>query len=468
MQVLIDLIKKNQLFLMKRVLEYAKLHGYTKYTSTLEEAWVASVSGLSQALIDAILHDPKVPEMEVDHDYSNNPISSFGVLEAQKHRYRGVSLSMFLALMKYYRQAYLDLVTESVQDSDQQRVFLLWINRFYDHNELSYCYEWTAHSKETLLSELQVANRILTNEKNKYLTIFESMPTPAIILDVQHYCINMNYAAQQILNGNTYSPGHMYYSNCHQKPKLSEVLPWINDEFMDFCNGDILETNIEKDFESPTQGKRNFVIKFHRMLDVSNKFEGTVILFNDLTEYKKIQEQLRHISFHDQLTGLYNRSYMEEEIIQLATGRFNPVGFISIDVDGLKLVNDNLGHNAGDTLLITVSQIIKKCFQESDVIVRMGGDEFSVIMPLSDMETVQKACQIIRDKIDEHNNVNLSMPISISIGGSSGNFRIKSDVFEIIKKADKRMYADKQINHSKYEALFNERFYKYGEKLFFL
>ena len=275
--------------MLKRVLEYARLHNYTKYTSTLEEAWVVSIVGLSNSLINAILSDPKVPEIEVDHSFLDDPISSFGVIEAQKHRNRGVTLEMFLSLMKYYRQAYLDLAVESVQDLEKQHLFLLWINRFFDHNEISYIYEWSTKSKETLLTELQSTNRYLANEKNKYLTIFESTPTPAILLDAEHRCINMNYAAQQLLQENTQSPGSIYYSNLTEHPLLNEALPWISAEFSDFCNGNRLESNIEKEFDSPTQGRRNLVIKFHRMLDVSNKFEGTVIIFNDLTDLKKLR-----------------------------------------------------------------------------------------------------------------------------------------------------------------------------------
>ena len=466
MQKLIGLIKDEQTYLLKRILNYAKIHHYVKYTSTLEQAWVVSISGLSEAIINGILVDPQVPEINVDHDFVNNSISSFGIIQAQKHRYRGVTLEMFLGLMKYYRQAFLDLVTETMQETEKTQTYLLWLNRFFDHTEIAFCTEWVTNSEESIVSELQVANRMITNEKNKYLTIFESIPNPAIILDAEDRCINMNYAAQQLLQKNTQSPGNLYYGVLKNFPKREEVLPWLSNEFKDFYNDKKTETIIEKEFNSPSQGKRSLTIKFHRMLDVSNKFEGIVILFTDMTEHKKNEEQLRYLSVHDVLTGLYNRAYMEEELVRLATGRFNPVGFISIDVDGLKLVNDNLGHNAGDFLLVHVSQIIKKCFRECDVIVRMGGDEFEIIMPLSNRVAVQQACQRIRDKITEHNSSKLSIPISVSIGCSVGELNINSNIEELIKEADNQMYFEKQTNRLIYRALFNERLEKYGEKLF--
>ncbi len=463
MQALIKLIKENQNFLLKRTLSYAKLHGYVKYTSTLEEAWVVSISGLSDALINAITSDPKVPEIEVDHEFADNPISKFGVIEAQKHRHRGVSLQMFMSLMKYYRQSYLDLISESIKDQEKKEIFLLWVTRFFDHNEISYCSEWAAISRETTISELQSANRIITNEKNKYLTIFESMSTPALILDSKNRCINMNYSAQQLLQENAKSSGYVYYSESPVQLKLNEQLSWLINEYTEYYNSGKSELSLSKDFDSYYKGKRNLVITFHRMLDVSGKFDGTVILINDQTEHINIEEQLRYLSFHDVLTGLYNRAYMEQEIIRLAD--VDPMGFISIDVDGLKLVNDNIGHHAGDVLLTNISQILKKCSRDNDIIVRYGGDEFLILMPYGNEETVENTCQKIRDEIVFHNTTHF-MPISISMGWSVGKLSFNSNIHGIIKEADYQMYKDKEMNRPKYEALFKERFEQYGMKIF--
>lgn len=466
MQKLCDLVNNNQSYLVKRVLSYAKLHNYVKYTSTLEEAWIVSIAGLSTALLNAVSLDAQVPEIDVDHDFAHNQIASFGVTEAQKHRPRGVSLEMFLGLMKYYRQSYLDLIKESIQDQEQQELYMLWVNRFFDHNEISFCLEWTAQTKEAKISELQIANRKLTNEKNKYLTIFESMSTPAVLLDAENRCINMNFSAQRLFQGERQSPGSIYYSTLPTKLNVHDFLPWLSNEFTDFCQGDKLELSIEKEFAAANRQKKKFIIKFHRMLDVSEKYDGTIILFDDVTELKEIEAQLRHMSFHDILTGLYNRNYMEQEIMRVSAGGYDPVGFISIDVDGLKLVNDNCGHVAGDTLLITVGQIIKSCFREGDIIARIGGDEFAVLLPMSDAVAVQKACRRIKNKLFEHNLVKLNMPISISIGWSIGHPCISDVLDKIIVEADSLMYAEKRDNRSKYATLFKKRLMEYGENLF--
>jgi len=99
-----ELIVSHEDWLMNRVLQYAKDQQYVKYTSTLVEAWRTSIAGLSQALILSLQKYSSPPDFGPDEDFEKDPITSFGVLEAQRHRSRGVTLGMFLGLMKYYRQ----------------------------------------------------------------------------------------------------------------------------------------------------------------------------------------------------------------------------------------------------------------------------------------------------------------------------------------------------------------------------
>ncbi len=176
--------------------------------------------------------------------------------------------------------------------------------------------------------------------------------------------------------------------------------------------------------------------------------------------------KLLHIGFRDALTGLYNRNYLEHELLRLATGRFNPIGFISIDVDGLKLVNDTCGHDAGDVLLTAVGRMIKECFNHNDLVIRLGGDEFAVVMQMTDGVVVQDACQRVRAKLEAHNRVNDAVPVSVSIGWAVGQATDTSSINAIIKEADTLMYGEKEGNRLKYAALFAERFSQYGPKLF--
>ncbi len=442
---------------MRRILEYAKLLGYTKYTSTLEEAWAASISGLSAAFVDALHISSGISDIEVDHDFSNDPISSFGVIEAQRHRGRGITMKSFLSLMKYYRQSYHDLIDEKFSDPQKLPLYHQWINRFFDHNEIAFTIEWTGLSQNAINDELQTTNIKLTNEKNKYLTIFESSPNPSFLIDTEHHCINMNFAALQMLQKEAHSPGLIYYSTQETPKTIKDVMPWLYDDYIKFVESHEPEMRIEKEFSSPTMGHRIVQVILRKMLDVSSKYDGTIIIFNDLTDYKTIEQKLRYISFHDKLTGLYNRTYLEEAVRNISKGGFSPVGIVSIDIDGLKLVNDQYGHLSGDALLVAASKIIRSSFRKNDIVVRIGGDEFIIIMPSSEKAAVEQACLRIKAQIESYNKADPPFPLSMSVGGSITDRHDPKSINDAVKEADSRMYAEKKINHKNYRQLFAHR-----------
>ncbi|MFH1154201.1 MAG: hypothetical protein V1793_10320, partial [Pseudomonadota bacterium] len=182
-EVLKALLGKNEDWLMERILAYAIRQGYSAYTSTLKEAWRLSISGLSTSIIDGLHRYSSTPELTPEEDLSEDPIALFGIVEAQRHRERGISLNMFLGLMKYYRQSYIDMIRCENLDSEIQEYCELFINRVFDRIEIGFCVEWSGAGGDKAIQEMQINNRMMTNEKNKYLTIFESIPNPVIILN---------------------------------------------------------------------------------------------------------------------------------------------------------------------------------------------------------------------------------------------------------------------------------------------
>lgn len=224
---LADLVASHEDWLMHKVLAYAKEKGYTKYTSTLAEAWRTSISGLSQSLLECLKSQSSVPELLPDEVYTSDPIANFGIIEAKRHRRRGVSLGMFLGLTKYYRQSYIDLVVQAGFGTEEERLYRLFIDRFFDRIELGFCTEWNNLTENQMLEELQSANRCMTNEKNKYLTIFESIKDPVFLFDKDNLINNMNHAASDLFFGISV-PGSVYYD----KKKTRESFPWIADELV--------------------------------------------------------------------------------------------------------------------------------------------------------------------------------------------------------------------------------------------
>lgn len=177
------------------------------------------------------------------------------------------------------------------------------------------------------------------------------------------------------------------------------------------------------------------------VMDEYGKVIGGVYGNRDVTERKLMEERLKYLGLHDSMTGLYNRAYFQEEIIRLDNGRSEPTGVIVCDVDGLKQVNDEMGHASGDELLIAVAQIMKQAFRSSDVVARVGGDEFAVLLPESTEDVVVVACNRLRKAISLHNETALPN-ISMSIGHAvrTNNSQRIDDLYRI---ADNNMYREK-------------------------
>lgn len=164
----------------------------------------------------------------------------------------------------------------------------------------------------------------------------------------------------------------------------------------------------------------------------------------DITDRKQAEERLRYLSQHDQLTGLYNRTYFEQEMRRLEGIGPVPVGFIVCDVDDLKPVNDTMGHDKGDEMLVAAAGVIKEGAGEGDVVARIGGDEFAILLPNSNRAGMERACGRIKKAVLKYNAENPELPLSLSIGFAVNNER-SLDV--LLKEADNNMYRDK-LNHS--------------------
>ncbi len=281
METLRDLIAENEDELIRRVVGYAKLHGYTVFTSTLKEAWRASICGLSEPLLKAIATYNGPPELSADHDFANHPIAAFGIEQARQHRARGITLTLFLGLTKYYRQAYVDLVLAREFPPRQQELYRLFIDRFFDLVELGFCSEWIDAGESEKLAETQEQNRLITNEKNKYLTIFESLSDPVILLDASGAIQNINFAAHALFIGPR-DPGALYYG----QGESTDFEHMIERLVAPLSGSDHFETRMQT-----IDGERFFEVRIQRMLDISEKFLGTVLILNDITEHKQAKEE---------------------------------------------------------------------------------------------------------------------------------------------------------------------------------
>ncbi|MBC3795879.1 sensor domain-containing diguanylate cyclase [Acetobacterium tundrae] len=441
------IILDNEDILMEKSLKYGKERNYTKYTSTLKEAWRLSIAGLSQALVK-VIEKNDIPEMGPDDDFTKSEVAEFGIIEAQKHRSRGVTLGMFLGFMKYYQQAYEDLIFESDFLPEEKKYCSLYIKRYFDQVELGFAIEWSGLSENHELTDLQEVNRVMTNEKNKYLTIFESIYDPIILVDEDNNIENINYKAAEVFFDVVVS-GMKYYRNINNEKELS----WLIGELNKFTDLNEKEVLLEKTIETK-EGQKTYLIKFKKMLDVSEKYRGTVILFNDITERQKMDqilkrqnEKLEYYAFTDPMTGVSNRRtglmILEKELaFEHRTGL--PLSICFLDIDGLKMVNDTFGHEEGDNLINCITTIIKSTLREIDTISRIGGDEFLVIFPGCFQLDVEKVITRINDELQEYDKKSEKMyQHAFSYGIIELTENNKLSVNDVINAADKKMYANK-------------------------
>jgi PAS domain S-box-containing protein len=367
MHKLKNALNENVDLLMKGILDYALKYDFTKYTSTLEEAWRMSIVGLNESISLAIEQYSGIPELTPDENYTEDPLAKFGIFEAKMHRNRGIPLSMFLSLYKYYKQAYIDFIKDKLSEDGLLDKYLLFVERCFDRIEIAYVTEWSGLEHNTQLLELQGNTRRLNNEKNAYLTVFESYHDPVILINENEEVENMNLSASKLFNISD-KPGNLYYSDKHEhskkikKRKIFDVVPELLQQ-VDF------QVKFDKNEYKSININRLSRIKYYNILvssvlDVSKKFSGYIIIFHDITvdidSNKALKEsEHRFRTLVDNIPGTVYRSmlnghkweteFISEGIYELSGYKASEIlsGKVqferdTIHKDDLKLFHDNI------------------------------------------------------------------------------------------------------------------------------
>jgi len=182
------------------------------------------------------------------------------------------------------------------------------------------------------------------------------------------------------------------------------------------------------------------VLLNYSYLNPQDLSQGLTFTALDITRRKVYEERLNFLSFHDSLTGLNNRAYLEEKMKELDESNQLPISVVMADINGLKMINDAYGHKVGDRLLKRAAELMKNCCSPKDYLSRWGGDEFMFFLPKTPKEEAEELAVKLREacrgeKIE-------GVPLSISMGVSCKGKNDK-DLEEVLKEAEDEMYQRK-------------------------
>lgn len=171
--------------------------------------------------------------------------------------------------------------------------------------------------------------------------------------------------------------------------------------------------------------------------------KSVMLLLTDVSDKLRAEEQIRYLSYHDELTSLYNRSYVEKLRPELEKERSSLLSVILVDMNGLKLVNDVFGHREGDQLLIAMARILQQVCRAGATIVRWGGDEFLVILPETDNAGCEELCRSIREACAAKGDT--PIPLSAAMGMATRDPGCYASLSELFSAAENRMYSNKLL-----------------------
>ncbi|MDD2216098.1 MAG: diguanylate cyclase [Eubacteriales bacterium] len=317
-------------------------------------------------------------------------------------------------------------------------------NSDYDENDV---YEMTLLMSGIWNAlERREAQEKLTLERNKYLQTLISIGDGVMVVDKNGHVEMLNRAAEK-LTGWSFAEafGKLYREilvlSCEQGGMT------INDPIEEvFVSDTILELRNHAILISRDNTKYFLEYSAAPIKDDSNSTVGIVLVFRDVTEKKEQREKIEYLSFHDSLTGLYNRRFFEEVIHRLDTQRNLPISIIMGDVNGLKLTNDIFGHAFGDILLQKVADILHRVSRTDDVIARWGGDEFVLLLPKTNSEETKQIIKQIKDEFAKEQIKAIKGSISM---GADTKQNPDSNLVEVLNKAEERMYLAKILECDK-------------------
>ena len=295
----------------------------------------------------------------------------------------------------------------------------------------------------TDITERKLAEDELTISEERFRTIFEEAPLGIAIYDSETgrvYQINNQFA--DILGRTVEEMFRTDWMSISHPDELEENL----DNLALLSEGKITGFAMNKRYFRPDGS----IVWAHMTIvpfkSPSYSSPRHLCMLEDISINKKREDEILYLSYHDILTGLYNRAFFEEEGRRLGNSRQLPLSVIMGDMNGLKFINDALGHSEGDKLLIKTAEILKSCCRNEDIVARVGGDEFCILLPKTSARGAQTMCRrIYRACKDYSSNPDQTVyHLSLSLGFATKTQATES-LENLLREAEDLMYTKKNM-----------------------
>ena len=305
--------------------------------------------------------------------------------------------------------------------------------------------EWDENNKPTRIvgcnvniTKLKKLENTLREERNLFQTTLHSIVDGVVSINREGMIQLFNEAAEEITGYKSYEVigRNILELLVLVDEKVNEEIICYKEDFFqpESFSRDDLSIGVKSGDIVPIE------YSISQIINHKGQNEGAVMVFRDIREKRERMERISYLSSHDQLTGLYNRYYFEEQLNHFNEEDNLPLTLAILDVNGLKLTNDAFGHSMGDRLLKKVAAVLQEKCRDKDILFRVGGDEFVIIMPKTIDEEAEEVFKKIYRAFEKAEFEKII--ISVSIGWSTKTSKLQN-MDDVMTKAEEFMYRKK-------------------------